>query len=809
MRNTPSTPWAVASLVVLAAAMLVVSPAYAAKDPGATLGPVLTGGTLYSGGDNFYYQANITAFTPGAVSIEATVKGKGWKATFPVLAAALETGTGLVTSEGIAVPAGFEGSATLKIKATYNGGKLGKKSLTVIITEAPDPVAEGPQTILHDVGFNVTTNLNANIAPTNGLGPITSYAWTQTGGPAVELDDPTSPTPAFTTLAITNFVPLEDHFGIQGVNSDEVGLSTYEFQVVISDGVNASTGTVSVISGNVSPGQTSVPIGLNTYLRAAAEDEEEPRTTNSWTLVAKPTGSTATLKDASSRTPFFRPDREGEYLIRDNITQETITIKGASFISSASCAQCHGPTPIANVGLKDYVTPWSETGHATFFRRALDGQVSDHYGENCVSCHVTGYNKAPLADNGGFDDVAADVGWLFPNPLQAGNFNAMPANLQDLGTIGCESCHGPGSQHPGAASVSLDAQVCASCHQDGHYHTRVEQWEASPHADPFKHVSEEEGTNPSCAKCHSPAGFVDQMKGVAPVRAEIGKLTCQTCHDPHNLNNFPDDAHMVRIYDTVTLDDSVKPAAPPVVTGAGTSALCMFCHNARRSPPATYASGSTLPHESTAADVLLGIRASTQVQVVSGGVTNTIASVTLENSAHTTVATCVDCHMAANPPAGDPNHNLVGDHTFSVRNVETGEENIASCNVCHAGVDTVSSFDHVGQNGEDFDGDGEVEGIQSEVEGLRANLEARMLATGLTKSSSYPFWGGYSTNTTLRAVQRNATWNAWLIERDLSHGVHNAPYTVRLLQWSYTVLSTNAVPAGNPYWVDYPNAFIK
>ena len=84
----------------------------------------------------------------------------------------------------------------------------------------------------------------------------------------------------------------------------------------------------------------------------------------------------------------------------------------------------------------------------------------------------------------------------------------MPAALQNKSNIQCESCHGPGSQHPGPASTSMDVAVCATCHQDGNHHTRVEQWERGPHSFPYFLVSEEEGTRESCAKCHSTTGFV-------------------------------------------------------------------------------------------------------------------------------------------------------------------------------------------------------------------------------------------------------------------------------------------------------------
>jgi hypothetical protein len=273
----------------------------------------------------------------------------------------------------------------------------------------------------------------------------------------------------------------------------------------------------------------------------------------------------------------------------------------------------------------------------------------------------------------------------------------------------------------------------------------------------------------------------------------------------------PAEAHQLRVYNTVTLDDAVA-APPPTLTNQGPSAMCMFCHNARRSPPATYVStgsnATRLPHESTATDVLLGIRASTNVQTVVSGVTNTLATVLLENSAHSGVAKCINCHMY------DAGKNTVGDHTFSMTDRLTDEDNLAACNQCHAGVDPVSDFDHVSvvisgrPNGGDYDGDGVVNGVQTEVDGVMTNLVTKMFATGMNRNGTGgALWSGYSTNAVVRAVQRNAAWNEFLIERELSHGVHNTAFTVRLLQWSYTVLSTNT--AGNAYQVDFPNADLR
>ena len=381
---------------------------------------------------------------------------------------------------------------------------------------------------------------------------------------------------------------------------------------------------------------------------------------------------------------------EGDYVLQLTVTgggqtnSSFVTVRGATYVGVSTCASCHGTSP--QVGLSDYYTPWSQTKHATMAQRGVDGLLGSDYNESCFACHTVGYNKSPLATNGNFYAVQQALGWKFPTVLQVGNYAAMPAALQDKANISCESCHGPGSQHPGAESANLDVAVCAQCHQENaEDNQRVEQWQLGPHGadDKYLEVSLSEAANPSCTKCHSPTSFVDNLKGKALTRLEAGRLTCQACHDPHNLAKFPAEAHQVRVYDTVTLDDSVNPTSPPVLTGQGTSALCMYCHNARRSPPPTYSSANTLAHESTATDVLLGIRASTNVQAIVSGVTNTIASVTLENSAHSGVAKCINCHMY------DAGVNTVGNHTFSVTDRLTGEDNLAACNQCHAGVDPV------------------------------------------------------------------------------------------------------------------------
>jgi hypothetical protein len=824
------------SALVVVLATLIATQTHAAA-VGAQLGTVLTGGDLISGG-TLSYQLNLIVTSSGSVIGRATVRAKGWRGSFPILSNSLPVGFDTVSSAAISIPTNFHGTARLRVTARFNKRGIGGKSILITINVPPTTPAV-PQTTWYDVGFNSNVTVNADAVSTNGMTPPIIYAWSITDTDVrtnATFNSSTTNAPKFNTLPLTSFtntlevtsggttnvvepINLDNTFDLAsnsnlvGLTSEQVTKSTYDLQVVVSDAASHSaTGSVTVISSSVSPGQPSIPVGERQYLTAAPNGTNA--STYSWAVTAKPTGSTAVLENAKTRTPSLRPDVEGDYVLQLTVTgggktnSSFVTVRGATYVGVSTCASCHGTSP--QVGLEDYYTPWTRTLHATMAQRGVDGLLAPDYDESCFACHTVGYNKSPLATNGNFYAVQQQLGWTLPNPLQVGNYAAMPAALKDKANIACESCHGPGSQHPGKESANLDVAVCGQCHQENaEDNQRVQQWRLGPHGadDGYLNVAFSEAANPSCTKCHSPASFVDNLKGKALTRLEAGRLTCAGCHDPHNGAQFPAEAHQVRIYDTVTLDDSVNPATPPVLTGQGPSATCMFCHNARRSPPATYASATTIPHESTATDVLLGLRASTNVMTVVGGVTNSLASVTLENSAHAGVAKCVNCHMYKT------GSNTFGDHTFSMTDRLTGEDNLAACNQCHAGVDPVSEFDHISvlvsgrPHGGDYDGDGTVNGVQTEVTGLLTNLVNKMLSTGLTIGTGGSHWTSYTNRTSfpvVYAAQRNAAWNEFLIERELSRGVHNTAFTVRLLQWSYTVLSTNT--GGNSFQADFPTA---
>jgi hypothetical protein len=85
----------------------------------------------------------------------------------------------------------------------------------------------------------------------------------------------------------------------------------------------------------------------------------------------------------------------------------------------------------------------------------------------------------------------------------------------------------------------------------------------------------------------------------------------------------------------------------------------------------------------------------------------------------------------------------------------------------------------------DYDGDGTIEGIQDEVQGL-----LDILAAELPKDDE----GEVSYKTATSEAERGAVWNYQLIAYDGSLGIHNTAFAVQVLQKTYKQLTGNDVP---------------
>jgi hypothetical protein len=533
-----------------------------------------------------------------------------------------------------------------------------------------------------------------------------------------------------------------------------------------------------------------------------------------WSIDDKPPGSVAafgTTKnvDASTQIISFIPDTVGIFKI--SVTSDTMSasliINSALYLgvnsSRPNCVTCHNIPQWGNIYDK-----WEGTGHAEIFEEGLNGTLSSHYSESCISCHTTGYD--PDADNDGFDDFD----FVFPDSLYPGVYDLTVAAYPEAmarGNIQCESCHGPGSGHNGlieGIAKSLSTDDCAWCHDDGTHHAFPEQWDHSGEdASEFDgrgfeggHAKgafvQSAGTRSGCSPCHSGAGFIEWVEEGRPtdengspddteILPEATNISCAVCHDPHDATN----EHQLRIASVTTLGDGTQVTFEKY----GTGSLCMQCHRSRRQA-STYAedpdnaSSHYGAHHGPEADLLLGVNAPNfGIQFPSSphGVA------VLPGEDHTNA--CVNCHMAGNDEVADEEGNIkvVGGHSWNMNDAE-GNDNVAACAPCHGdfGPSFKDKLYYINGNA-DIDGDGIEEGLQVEIHGLMDSL-----ATLLPKNEEGEVELVRGDSTLTPAITRSAYVYFW-IEEDRSSGIHNPAFAVSLLKAAIEAL-------GGVVSVDYP-----
>jgi len=547
------------------------------------------------------------------------------------------------------------------------------------------------------------------------------------------------------------------------------------------------------LTGNLSSGGlTTVAINQQVYLEVliSAAVPDTDNVTVDWTLASKPIGSAAALASSplGANVPPFNmydrlankvagrsmlvPDITGQYVVNAVVTTATsgssnltVTLTAGTYLGANTCALCHS----GGIAAENTYTPWDASKHAHAFEEAIDGKSTDHFSKNCISCHSLGFDGNTNSANGGFDDIAAQTGWIFPSTFTNGNWDAMPAALQNVANIQCENCHGPGSQHAyslgntNLITVTTAAGDCAQCHDSLTHHVKATEWLNSKHAVATSYPTGE--SRSSCVRCHAAYGFVDYVDGksASESRTEYEAITCAACHDPHGDANNP---HIIRKISAVDLSDNLT-----TITNGGLGQLCMNCHMARVEAN-SYVDGTSTnsnisshfgPHHGPQTDMLEGVNAITYgKEIPSSGHSKAVKD------------TCVACHLQE-VSASSPEFGLVGGHTF--RNFyDTGTNSyslVELCSNCHGDIE---DFD---LKRADYDGDGVVEGVQTEVKRLLDQVAMLLPPVGSTQIASVP-------NT---RAQIQARYNYQFVLEDGSFGVHNTAYAVGLLRASIADLS--------------------
>lgn len=272
-----------------------------------------------------------------------------------------------------------------------------------------------------------------------------------------------------------------------------------------------------------------------------------------------------------------------------------------------------------------------------------------------------------------------------------------------------------------------------------------EEWAKSAHATATNADAEDSpAKRDNCIRCHNGKAYAMQISTADEV--DTGKPVgqdCETCHSGHGKE--------------VKESGLVQLPAGEVRDGGGV--LCMDCHNARNTPDPDK---RPAPHASAQSDVVMGMNG------------YQAEGKTYSSSPHTAAKdTCLGCHMA----------NLDGhpSHTFKA--------DVEACKSCHQGMDSINRKAQA-----DYDGDGNVEGFQEEIDGLLKMLhdaiEAKLNGGTFTTGHGQILFQDANQNEldNVPAELYYGAWNYFLVSNDGSKGIHNPTYAVQLLQQSILML---------------------
>ena len=566
-----------------------------------------------------------------------------------------------------------------------------------------------------------------------------------------------------------------------------------------------SSGTLGTMPANTFPiysGLQTVGKGMKVYLAA---DTAGGVTSITWTLISQPAGSATALSSTSDKKVTFVPDSIGYYIVKVEVNgganaQDTIlaaTYRGYKDGEILGCL-CHNAS--SGRDWQTVIPKWKASAHAKIFQEGISGQLEagnvngifqGTYGPNCIKCHTTGWS--PLVDNGnygyeahqsGFDTTwyktftKSGTSYLIPtNDMTAVNaLNTDPKNAKAarVAFIGCESCHGPASAHqdnfgnPDLISKSLDAGVCNQCHDAPTHHMVGHFYNASAHG---RLPNGEHTAQTGCFPCHSGQAYYKYSKNpTSPQWTNADgdvPISCAVCHEAHVVSDGNPGLRIV----------PVKLANGYSVTEGGEGQLCMTCHQSRKNITTTITNKAPYygftdrfgPHHGPQADMYVGRNAYNYGNTTLDGLMT-----------HGSVKdACVTCHMALRGSADTPNHE------FSLVDTTGGADKdiVSGCVPCHG---PITSFDDI-QASSDLDQNGKVEGIQTEIKGMLANLAAL-----LPKDSKGSVVSMMADSLKIKDKPNviKGIYTYFFVNEDKSMGVHNAKYTIGIISEAMKALGS-------------------
>lgn len=254
---------------------------------------------------------------------------------------------------------------------------------------------------------------------------------------------------------------------------------------------------------------------------------------------------------------------------------------------------------------------------------------------------------------------------------------------------------------------------CITCHAPDGIELAATQYELSKHS--YGEEAFSLAGNTGCGACHLseafkyvclnnvPATFSLNTSTnryandyVVPSSVAYGEITCSTCHSSIHATYGPDDLALTTVA-PVSMNMWGGAKTINVSADGGRSNLCIKCHQPR---PVTQSSdGNVLDYEALIANpnaIIFDpdgsgnvIRPAYRTHVHYGSVGAVYAGtggvefpgVAYTNSAHTSIASCQDCHMS-------PMQGKAGGHSFFAK----GNFNGCNANGCHTGASANSDF---------------------------------------------------------------------------------------------------------------------
>jgi len=236
---------------------------------------------------------------------------------------------------------------------------------------------------------------------------------------------------------------------------------------------------------------------------------------------------------------------------------------------------------------------WYDAGHLPKFNPSTPASEfaannTRSYSQGCIGCHSTGMKSVVQDDNGEWQADLYPAALTMPGDPTYWDFDH--DGNKDLTNVGCESCHGPGSDHilngPSTGTIvnpanldTLEANwVCAQCHirpksvpdsLHGYPYNETEdrQWIPGSGEDFMDFWTDKSGRWPDGKHAKQHHQQWDDLYESSKPTFVYHEVRCSECHNSHR--NTANKHQIV---------DSIDDGGLTIATSNDNNTLCLACH---------------------------------------------------------------------------------------------------------------------------------------------------------------------------------------------------------------------------------------